>query len=120
MKKVLIVEDDSEIRELLVMLMELEGYQVSSLNNGIDVISNVSFDKPDLILLDVMLGDSDGRDVCKDLKQSATTQNIPIIIVSGTHGWHTAHEKKCGADDYVSKPFDISYLASRVSKFISQ
>ncbi|SDF47034.1 two-component system, OmpR family, alkaline phosphatase synthesis response regulator PhoP [Mucilaginibacter pineti] len=64
-----------------------------------------------------MLGDSDGRDICKILKNAPDTRQIPVIIVSATYGLHTAHEKRCGVDDYISKPFDVNELIDRVRKY---
>lgn len=116
---ILVVDDDADIRDLLTVIMELEGYQVTSLDCGRDVLSRVKSNPPDLILLDVMLGDADGRDICKDLKQCPQTKDIPIIIVSATHGIHTMYEKNCGANAYVPKPFEVDELVSTVHKYLS-
>lgn len=63
------------------------------------------------------LGDADGRDICKTLKQQPATASVPVIIVSATHGWHTSHEKRCGADHYLLKPFDVDELLSQVKRY---
>lgn len=115
-KRILVVDDDDGIREVINLILEMEGYEVTELDNGHEVTSEALRLQPDVILLDVMLGDMDGRDICKHLKDSAGTRDIPVIIVSATHSFHTLREKMCGANDYLSKPFDVSELVDRVKK----
>jgi len=116
-KKVLIVEDDQSIREIMSIVLEGAGYYVYALGSGRDVIHTVHSFKPDVILMDVMLGDVDGRDICQQLKATQETKHMPVILVSATHDFHTRLEKNCGADDYVSKPFDINDLIHCVQKY---
>jgi DNA-binding response OmpR family regulator len=116
-KKVLVVDDDRDIRELMHLILEMEGYAVTELDNGHDVLDAIQILRPDVVLLDVMLGDVDGRDICKLLKNDPGMQDIPIIIVSASHGQHTMHEKQCGANDYLAKPFDMNDLISHVRHF---
>lgn len=116
-KKVLVVDDDKDIRELMHLILEMEGYAVTELDNGHDLLDAIRISHPDVVLLDVMLGDMDGRDICKLLKNDPGMQDIPIIIVSASHGQHTMHEKQCGADDYLAKPFDMNDLISHVRHF---
>jgi DNA-binding response OmpR family regulator len=116
-KKVLVVDDDKDIRELMHLILEMEGYAVTELDNGHDVLDAIQVSRPDVVLLDVMLGDTDGRDICKLLKNDPEMKDIPIIIVSASHGLHTMHEKQCGANDYLAKPFDMNDLISHVRYF---
>lgn len=99
------------------MILEGEGYAVSGLDNGHEVLKTIQEDRPDVLLLDVMLGDMDGRDICKEIKNGPETEDIPVIIISASHGAHTAHEKNCRANHYVDKPFDIDDLLSQVRRF---
>ncbi len=119
-KTVLVVEDDYDIRELIVVILEAEGYEVASLDSGREAILTVQQTSPDVLLLDVRLGDMDGRDICKALKSSPATSHIPVMIVSATHGWETRNENQCMADDYVAKPFDITDLLMRVSNLVNR
>jgi DNA-binding response OmpR family regulator len=116
-KKVLVVDDDKDIRELMHLILEMEGYAVTELDNGHDVFDAIQVLRPDVVLLDVMLGDTDGRDICKLLKSDPGMKDIPIIIVSASHGQHTMHEKQCGANDYLAKPFDMNDLIDHVRHF---
>lgn len=116
-KKILLIEDDFDIREIMKMILDEEGYDVSELDNGHGVDQELIRSTPDVILLDVMLGDMDGRDICHHLKSEADTATIPIIIVSATHGRYTSEEKGCQADDYLSKPFNIVDLVRKVKLY---
>lgn len=116
-KKILVVDDDHDIRDVMMMILELEGYAVTGLDNGHAVLETIQQTRPDIVLLDVQLGDMDGRDICKKLKSQPATKDIPIIIVSATHGWHTMHEKQCDADEYIAKPFDITELVDHVKRY---
>jgi DNA-binding response OmpR family regulator len=115
-KHILVIDDDESIRDVIKMILDDEGYAVRELDNGhqAEVEDAISADPPDLILLDVMLGDSDGRDVCRELKTGKSTADIPIIMVSATHGRSAVQGEECPADDYLSKPFDINDLVRKV------
>ncbi|UEG52489.1 response regulator [Mucilaginibacter daejeonensis] len=116
-KKILVVDDDPDILEIMTIVLRSANYEVLAVDNGHHVADLVQQFAPNVILLDVMLGDLDGRDICKALKNTPQTANLPVIIVSATHGLHTAHEKRCGADQYISKPFDIAHLKQQVHQF---
>jgi len=118
MKKILLVDDDQDIRDAISFILDMEGFDVLSLDNGRDVLSSIYKYRPNLILLDALIGELDGRDICKEVKSSPLTAQLPVIIVSATHGYHTRHEKQCGADDYIEKPFDMEQLISCVRKHL--
>lgn len=115
-KKVLVVDDDQDIREIIMMILEAEGFEVCGLAKGEAVIATVHATRPDMVLLDVQLGDRDGRDICRELKLEPDTRDIPVMMVSASHGWKALQEKECRADDFLSKPFDILELVARVRK----
>jgi DNA-binding response OmpR family regulator len=117
-KKILVVDDDADIREIISFILTSEGYEVIGLDNGHQVLETAQHSLPDVILLDVMLGDMDGRDICQELKLHHVTKQIPIIIISATHGRPGSHDAKdCDADDYLGKPFDIADLVDHVKVF---
>jgi DNA-binding response OmpR family regulator len=116
-KKILVVDDDQDIREIIMMILEIEGYHVLGLNNGQAVVDTVHQTRPDMVLLDVQLGDSDGRDICRELKGQPATQETRVIIISANHAWASLHEKQCDADGFLAKPFDLTELVDHVKRF---
>src|SRR5690242_20930999 len=81
-KKIIIVDDDRETREMLKMALELEGYEVSQAANGLRLISTLHVDRPDLILLDVMMSWIDGFELCRAVKKNDEFRDIPVIFIS--------------------------------------
>src|SRR5882762_10873200 len=81
-KKIIIVDDDRETREMLKMALELEGYEVSQAANGLRLISTLHVDRPDLILLDVMMSWIDGFELCRAVKKNEEFRDIPVIFIS--------------------------------------
>lgn len=119
MKKLLIIDDNRDILELLTLLFDLEGYEVKALDNGHKLAHTVKEYNPDVILLDVMLGEFDGRELCSEIKKSQDTSHIPIVMISGTHNQKSFSEKDCDADDFVEKPFDIDDLINSVKRQVN-
>lgn len=114
--KILLAEDDQDIREIMTMVLSMEGYIVTGLDNGHEVLGTAQVQHPDVILLDVLLGDTDGREICRALKADANTRAIPVMIVSATHGYSDPGAAACGANDYLGKPFDIHELIARIKR----
>ena len=113
--KITIIEDEEDIRHLLFYNLEKEGYSVSGYESGEDGLAGVRENMPDLVLLDLMLPGIDGMEVCRKLKQDATTRDIPVIIISAK-GEETdiISGLELGADDYLSKPFSTKILLARI------
>src|SRR3954453_1229014 len=113
-KKIIIVDDDRETREMLKMALELEGYDVAQAANGLRLISTLHVDRPDLILLDVMMSWIDGFELCRAVKKNDEFRDIPVIFISAKK---TASDIRtglaAGAADYFSKPIDMERLLTR-------
>ena len=120
-KKILLVEDDPEVRQFLQTALEMEGYSVLTAPNGVKLISNIRVDRPDLILLDIMLPWVDGYELCKAIKAHPEYRKIPVIFVSARN---TPDEIKaglaCGADDYIPKPIDLEHFSAVVRRLIER
>ncbi|MBI9100570.1 MAG: response regulator transcription factor [Spirochaetaceae bacterium] len=115
MGKILIVEDDDDIRELIAFNLEMSGYDVFKCGNGEEAIKQAIQSSPDLILLDVMLPTIDGFEVCRQLKQKPEIQNTPIIMLTArTDDEDIIQGLETGADDYITKPFRPKILMARV------
>ena len=116
-KKVLVVEDDPDIAELISINLAREKYEVKCVFNGFDAIDLTEEYLPDLILLDIMLPDESGFEVCKSLKKNPLTENIPIIMVTAkSEEADVVTGLELGADDYITKPFSPRVLVARVNK----
>ena len=114
-KTIAIVDDEPDILELLGVNLEKAGYKVQTFENGEDFFAFLKNNKADLIVLDVMLPDSDGFEICKYLKNDNEYSSIPVIMLTARG---TEMEKilglELGADDYVTKPFSPRELVARV------
>lgn len=114
-KKICIIEDEKDIVRLLSYNLEKEGYDVASLGTGETAVEFILSEKPDLILLDIMIPSVDGFEVCKRLKANANTAHIPIIMITAkTEESNIVTGLELGADDYIAKPFSIVVLIARV------
>ncbi len=110
--RVLVVDDDPSISEMIAILLESEGYEVSVCANGSNVLPLFRAEHPDLVLLDVMLPGLDGVSVCRQLRDES---DVPIIMMSAkTDSVDVIAGLEAGADDYVTKPFENSVLLARV------
>ncbi|MES3017039.1 MAG: response regulator [Bacteroidota bacterium] len=118
-RKILIVDDDLDILEVIGLILESEGYEVELVSNGQQIFDHISQFNPDLIILDVMLGDMDGREICRNIKNSEETLHIPIIMISATHNMADSIKKSCKPDDFIEKPFDIVNLITKVELKLS-
>lgn len=109
------VEDDSNIRELVVYTLESTGLKACGFENGKAFMEALAFETPELILLDIMLPGEDGMGILRKLKSSAKTKEIPVIMVTAKSGeYDKVVGLDAGADDYVTKPFGMMELVSRV------
>ncbi|MEW6698305.1 MAG: winged helix-turn-helix domain-containing protein [Bacillota bacterium] len=115
MPKILIVDDEQPIRELVKFNLEREGFQVLQAGDGNTALQIAGTENPDLIVLDVMLPEQDGLAVCRSLHQSTGTRSIPIIMLSArTEELDKVLGLEMGADDYMTKPFSPRELVARI------
>jgi DNA-binding response OmpR family regulator len=115
-KKVMIADDDPGIVDSLSMMLEFEGYEVSSTLNGASLLQ-LNGSLPDLLLLDIWMSGIDGRDICKLLKQQPHTSKMPILMISASKDIeHSALE--AGADDFLAKPFEMDELLRKVAQHV--
>tara|TARA_E500000178_G_scaffold95303_1_gene94282 strand:- start:408 stop:1112 length:705 start_codon:yes stop_codon:yes gene_type:complete len=113
--KILVVEDEAPIQELLQFNLERVKYKVKVADSGEEALKQASKFNPDLILLDIMLPGTDGLEVCKTLKASSKTENIPIIMLTALcEEADIVTGLELGADDYITKPFSPRVLLARV------
>lgn len=115
MFKVYCVEDDESIRQLIVYALENGGFESEGFEDGDEFFSRISSSIPDLILLDIMLPGDDGLKILEKLKSNSTLKDIPVIMLTAkTSEYDKVKGLDMGADDYISKPFGVMELISRV------
>ncbi len=120
-KKVLIVDDEEDIRELVELYLARDGHTALTCETGEQALHLVRTEEPDLIVLDLMLPGLSGLDVCKQLKDDRQTESIPIIMLTAkVQDSDIIAGLELGADDYVTKPFSGKVLAARVSRILKR
>lgn len=113
--KILLVEDETDIADLVRLQGELSGYKVFVESNGISAMRAIEREVPDLIILDIMLPGQSGLDICRKIKSTPSLKDIPVIILSAkSEEIDVILGLELGADDYVTKPFSPKVLFSRV------
>lgn len=119
MRRILAVDDNEDILEVLQLILEDSGYKVTTLANGGLLFDKINEYKPNLILLDIMLGNYDGRELCKALKAKKETHNIPVILISANQNLSDRFLPDNAPDDFLAKPFDINDLLSKVQSHVA-
>jgi CheY-like chemotaxis protein len=115
-KKILIVDDNPGIVDALQLLLESKGYKVETSFDG-EILEDLPYDPPQLILLDLLLSGRDGKELCQILKQNSKTKDIPVIMMSAQPGAEREWEIS-GAEEFLSKPFEIKKLQEKITKYI--
>ncbi len=119
MASILIVDDDEDIRELLKYNLEQDNHQVKAVENGLKCLEAVASEKPDLILLDVMMPEMDGIEVCERLKAEEAYNSILICFLTARNeDYSQIAGLEAGGDDYVSKPIKPKVLISRINALL--
>jgi excisionase family DNA binding protein len=119
-RKVLVVDDDQDLVDLIVDVLEKDGrFELRSVTNGFDAGMMVKEYRPDLIVLDVMLPDINGRDVCQRVRGDKTMDDVKIICISGMIENDKIEDlKAAGANDFLHKPFEVETLVDRIGSLL--
>ena len=117
-KKILAVDDDLAILDVLRLILENSGYEVVTLSHADAVFETVEIEQPDLILMDVMLAGLDGKTICQNLKKYSRTKNIPVIMISASHDLRAQLSRSGAPDDFIAKPFDLDVLVQKVEQHL--
>ena len=119
--RILLVDDEPDIVETVAFMLQTRNYSVSVASGGLEAIEKAKSELPDLILLDIMMPDVDGYDVCMKLKSEDDTKHIPIIMLTAKgESEAVLKSHSLGADDYVVKPFSLPTLLSKLNKSLSK
>ncbi|OHE21927.1 MAG: histidine kinase [Syntrophobacterales bacterium RBG_19FT_COMBO_59_10] len=124
--KILVVDDDPDMVEATSLILKSKRYDVIAAYGGIEGLEKAKAEKPDLIVLDVMMPDKDGYAVCKDLKADAALCDIPVLLLTAvvSHISTTRYSHRMGmeteADDYIDKPVEPEELVKRIETLLSR
>ena len=119
MTKVLVIDDDLDVQEIIKTVLETEDFEVTGCFNAIEGIRTALKDPPDIILLDVMMAGTDGFEACRSFKAKEITKNIPIVMISAKIEPRSQKlAKELGASSYITKPFDPLTLGETLLRVI--
>jgi two-component system phosphate regulon response regulator PhoB len=116
-KRVCIIEDDHDIRDLIGIILTDERYDVSLCSSARAFTNLIETMTPDVIVIDMMLTDGNGMEICRSLKATAATAGIPVLLMSAHSGIEDAMRESC-AVDFISKPFDIDIFKNKVETWL--
>jgi len=121
MKKVLVVDDDENIRRLILACLRNENYELSEACDGNEALSQARSLRPDLIILDVMMPDKRGYEVCEELKKDPATKHSIVLFITARGGMSSrTMGELMGGDDYMAKPFRPTELVEKVRKLLGR
>lgn len=116
---VLIVDDEPDLVETLTLMLKNHGFRVTSASNGIEGLEKAKTELPDIIILDLMMPEMDGFEMCKQLKSNEETSGIPIIILTAKSDTESRFKTfKYKADYYIVKPFHLPNLVSKINELL--
>lgn len=120
-KKILLIDDEKDLVEELTLRLAAEGYEVLAAFDGQEGLEKARQEKPDLILLDVVMPKLDGYEVCLELKKDSSTKKIPIIMISAkSQESDKFRGKECGASAYITKPYETDLLLQKIRGFLGE
>lgn len=120
-KKILIVEDEESLLKLEKIFLSSRGYEVVGVADGPSALTALEKERPDLILLDIMLPQMDGFEVCKRIKENPQTASIPIIMLTAKKSSEDmAKGKEVGADNYITKPFKSANVIETIQSYLGE
>ena len=118
MRKILLVDDDTDLLLLLQHVLKSRGYMVTTLKDGSDVMHIMNESHPDLLILDINIGEYDGRDICREVKTKQAYDHIPMVLFSALVKEKDAIEG-CGADAYIEKPITTPAFLRKIESLIA-
>ncbi|RZL42572.1 MAG: response regulator, partial [Pedobacter sp.] len=109
-----VIEDNHAILDVITLILESEAFNVSGLNQGSNFLNHVLEFQPDVIIMDIMLPDIDGRVLLKELKENNLTKHIPVLMISARYNATNYMLDNVEADDFMAKPFNIDELMDKI------
>jgi len=117
MGKLLIADDSAPLLEALKYILERNGYEVRTLDNASNIYNEIDEFQPDLLILDIFLGDEDGREICKEIRYTFENTDLRILLFSAFPK-HLENYKSYGADDFIEKPFELRNFMEKIQSIL--
>jgi len=118
-KKILVIEDNNAILDVITLILQSESYKVTGLSKSADMMMHIDLHKPDLLILDIMLPDGDGRDLLKQLRTNQPTENLPVLMISAKYTAQNIQHGEYKPNGFLPKPFDIDDLLDRIEGILA-
>ncbi|MES2828581.1 MAG: response regulator [Bacteroidota bacterium] len=118
-KNILVIEDNHAILDVITLILQSEAYKVTGLNKSANMMHNIELLKPDLVILDIMLPDADGRELLKQLRSDSNTKDIPVLMISARYTAENVEHGEFKPNGFLAKPFDIDELLDRIEGILA-
>jgi CheY-like chemotaxis protein len=118
MTKILIIDDDPDVRTVMNVLMKKHGYIVETASHREEALQKLHEFQPTVVLLDVLLSGTDGRELCKEIKSNSKTSDIQVMMISA-HPGAAENIESYGADDFISKPVNTELLMEKLERLVN-
>lgn len=118
-KSILVIEDNHAILDVITLILQSEAYKVAGLNKSENLMSHIETFKPDLMILDIMLPDGDGRDLLTKIRTNKKTENIPVLMISAKYTAQNIQHGEHKPNGFLAKPFDIDELLDKIEGILA-
>jgi DNA-binding response OmpR family regulator len=118
-KNILVIEDNHAILDVITLVLQSEAYKVNGLSKSINYLSHIDELKPDLLIMDIMLPDGDGREILQVLRQNDNTKEIPVLMISARYTAANVQHGQFKPNGFLAKPFDIDDLLDRIEGILA-
>lgn len=118
-KNILVIEDNHAILDVITLILQSESYKVTGLQKSENMLKHIDDVKPDLIILDIMLPDGDGRTLLEELRQAEHTMDIPVLMISARYTEQNIQHGAYKPNGFLAKPFDIDELLDRIEGILA-
>jgi DNA-binding response OmpR family regulator len=118
-KNILVIEDNHAILDVITLILQSEAYKVNGLSKSANFMEHIDAFNPDLLILDIMLPDADGRVLLQELRLNEQTRHIPVLMISARYTKENLQNVEFKPDAFVAKPFDIDDLLDRIEGLLA-